>query len=68
LTTAAPDINLLTVAEPAEVLRLAPATVYDKVEAGELGAVRLGRGPKPRIRITADELRRYVTEGALESS
>ena len=64
VSTAVADITLLTVPEPAAVLRLAPATVYDKVEAGELAAVRLGSGSRPRIRIDADELRRYVRDGA----
>ena len=63
MTTAVADINLLTVPEAAELLRLSPATVYDKVEAGELAAVRLGSGSRPRIRIDADELRRYVRGG-----
>ena len=63
MTTAAPDITLLTVSEAAEFLRLSASTVYEKVDAGELAAVRLGRGPKARIRITADALKRYATEG-----
>ncbi len=62
--TAAAEISqLLTVREAAELLRLSESSVYQKSERGELGVVRLGRGPKPRIRITTDELRRYVAEG-----
>ena len=67
MTIAVADITLLTVPEAANLLRLSPATVYDKVEAGELAAVRLGHGPRPRIRIEADELRRYVREGGARS-
>ncbi len=63
MTTAAPEITLLTVPEAAELLRLHPQTVYEKVQAGELAAVRLGRGPNARIRIPADVLKRYATEG-----
>jgi excisionase family DNA binding protein len=61
--TAVDISRLMTVREAAELLRLSPSTVYQKTERGELGVVRLGRGPKPRIRITAEALRRYVTEG-----
>ena len=57
------ETTLLTVPETAEPLRLSPGTVYEKVETGELAAVRLGSGPRARIRIDADELRRYVRDG-----
>jgi excisionase family DNA binding protein len=67
MTTTVADVTLLTVPEAAELLRLSPGTVYDKVEAGELAVVRLGRGPRPRIRIEAEELRRYVREGGARS-
>jgi hypothetical protein len=33
---------------------------YKKMKAGELEAVRLGTGPKARLRITADELDRCL--------
>jgi excisionase family DNA binding protein len=68
MTTAVAEITLMTVPEAAEFLRLSPSIVYEKVDAGELAAVRLGRGPKARIRITGDELGRYMTEGAAEGA
>jgi excisionase family DNA binding protein len=57
---------LLTVAEVAAVLRVTPDTVYAKVEKGELAAVRLGRGPRGPIRVSVDELKRYLTDGQEE--
>lgn len=53
--------ELLTVAEVAERLRVVPATVYRKVERGELEAVAIGRGSRPHIRITAESLRALVS-------
>ena len=43
--------DLLTVAEVAERLRVVPATIYRKVERGELEGVRIGRGRRPHLRI-----------------
>jgi excisionase family DNA binding protein len=34
---------LYTVAEAAEALRISPRTVYRLIEAGEIGAVRIGK-------------------------
>ncbi len=64
MAAAAPEISLLTVAEAAEFLRVSPITVYRRVEAGELPAVRVGSGPRAPVRIASDELMRYVGRGA----
>jgi excisionase family DNA binding protein len=52
--------HLLTVEEAARTLRLAPSSVYRRVEAGELRAARLGAGPKAPMRIPQQELERYL--------
>jgi len=52
--------DLLTVAEVAKRLRVVPATVYRKVERGELDALRIGRGPRPHLRIPSESLRALV--------
>jgi excisionase family DNA binding protein len=53
--------SLFTVDEVAQTLRLAPRSVYERISSGELAAIRLGSGPKAPIRVTAEELDRYVT-------
>jgi len=63
------DNSLLTCSEVARVLGEHPATVYKRVAAGEIGAVRLGNGPRPRIRIPSGELARWLrlcSERAIE--
>jgi excisionase family DNA binding protein len=52
--------SLYTVDEVAHTLRLAPRSVYDRISRGEIAAVRLGSGPKPPIRVRAEDLDRYV--------
>jgi len=59
LTTA----RLLTVPEAAKLLRVHRATVYRKIEDGDLHAVRLGRG-KSHFRIPEDELTRWLFDPA----
>jgi excisionase family DNA binding protein len=49
---------LLTVAEVAEILRVARSWVYE--HAGELGAVKLGTGQTAPLRIPRDGLQRIV--------
>jgi hypothetical protein len=58
MTTAAPEITLLTVLEAAELLRLHPHTVYEKVNAGELGAVRFLLKSGAPAHVFTDEDRR----------
>ncbi len=50
------DPGLLTVKEVALAVRVSPATVYRLVQAGELGAVRVGRS----IRVKAEDLRAFL--------
>ncbi|HZS25369.1 MAG TPA: helix-turn-helix domain-containing protein [Gaiellaceae bacterium] len=52
--------ELLTVAEAAQTLRVSPRTVYNRVRAGELPALRLGSGPKAPIRIDPLDLARFL--------
>jgi excisionase family DNA binding protein len=54
--TDTPSSQLLSVGEVAKLLRLHPHSVYRKIHAGELPAVRLGEDGALRIR--ADKLER----------
>ena len=61
MVMAAPEISpLFTVEEAARFLRLSETSVYRRVEAGELQAVRLGSGLRAPIRFSGEELERYV--------
>ena len=53
------DIQLLTVKQTAEVLRCAPATVYELIRTGELVVTRIGR--EKGYRIDAKDLAQFVT-------
>ena len=64
MVVAAPEIILFTIAEAAEFLRLSEASVYRRCESGELRAIRLGGGLRAPIRIAAEELERYLRDGA----
>jgi excisionase family DNA binding protein len=48
--------RLLTVGEVALRLRQSPRSVRDKIAAGDLPALKIGRGPRAPIRIDAGEL------------
>ncbi|MEO5576455.1 MAG: helix-turn-helix domain-containing protein [Gaiellaceae bacterium] len=50
----------LSPSEAARELGVTPASVRRWVASGELPAVRLGDGDLARIRITRDELQRFV--------
>lgn len=50
----------LKVTEFARALSLGTRTVYRLIEDGEVQAIRVGRGPKPSIRIPATELARLL--------
>lgn len=54
--------QLMRVREVAQVLGQCPETIYRKVQAGELRAVRLGGG-RAALRIPRDELERFLTAG-----
>src|SRR5207302_11491094 len=51
--------TLMTVGEVAEALHVSPLPDYRRVESGELQAVKLGEGPKARLRLEPDEVDRY---------
>jgi hypothetical protein len=46
--------RLVTAAELSERLGLARSTIYEK--AGELGAIRIGTGPRARLRFDPDQV------------
>ncbi len=56
------DVNLLTVAEVADVLRLSRATVYRMVASGALPALKLGRS----VRIPQVVVEQVVRHGTAE--
>ena len=58
MTTAFPPTRFLTVGQLAEVLGCSRQTVYRLSRAGELRPLRLGSGPRPRLRFPATELDR----------
>ena len=58
---------LITVEEAARLLRLSTASVYRRVEAGELRAVRLGRRPRAPIRFRGEALESYLRGGGPEA-
>jgi excisionase family DNA binding protein len=62
MPTLAERNRLLTVKEVAVRLALHPETVYRKIEAGAILAVRLG-GPGSAIRIDEAELDKWLHEG-----
>jgi excisionase family DNA binding protein len=53
------DERLLKVGEVARILRQSPASVYRKVQSGELEAVRLGRGTSA-LRIPESRLEAFL--------
>ncbi len=58
-------VELLTVQEVAGVLRLHPLSVRRRIAAGDLGAIRLGYTTRAPVRVTSDELARYIGEAAV---
>ena len=53
-----PEMRLVSAAELSERLGLARSTIYEK--AGELGAIRIGSGPRARLRFDPDEVARRL--------
>lgn len=53
----------MTVAEVARALRVSNMTVYRIVKAGDLPAVRVGRG----YRIRPDDVRRYLQQRYMDA-
>lgn len=54
----AKDMNLLTVQEIAEALKVSEKTVRRLIKRGDLAAYRLGE--RGQLRVNEDELERYV--------
>jgi hypothetical protein len=66
LTRARAEAHLVTAAELAAWLQVEPSYVYE--HADELGAMRLGTGPKARLRFDLEEVRQRIScEGGRES-
>jgi excisionase family DNA binding protein len=63
MTVAAPEVNLLTVREVAELLRVSPKTVRAMIAARELEAIRL-RPPGGPVRVHAAAVERLVAPRA----
>ena len=57
--TQAPPL-LLTVPELAAALRIHPASIYRRIQSGEIQARRIGAAPGGRFRIPAGELERLL--------
>jgi excisionase family DNA binding protein len=68
LETLHEPVALLTVEDVCDRLRVSRATVYRKIMAGELGAVRLGRGPNAHLRVPEDRLERFLSAHAREAA
>ena len=58
------DVQFLTVAEVADILRVSKMTVYRLVHAGELPAVRVGRSFRVPERAVDDYLRHSYVDTA----
>src|SRR6185312_8650195 len=58
------DMDLLTIAETARELKVAPITIRRYIDSGRLPAVRVGRG----IRVRREAVERFVTDVAPQSS
>jgi len=52
--------SLLTVPEFAAALRVHPASIYRRIQAGEIECVRIGCPPGGRLRIRESELARLL--------
>jgi len=57
-TTQAPPV--LTVPEFAAALRVHPASIYRRIQSGEIKCIRLGSAPGGRLRIRESELVRLL--------
>lgn len=62
MTSDAPRMQFLTVAEVAEVMRVSKMTVYRLVHSGELPAVRVGKS----YRVPQQALQTYLASSYIE--
>ena len=56
------EVQFLTVAEVASIMRVSKMTVYRMVHAGELPAIRVGRS----FRVPEDEVHKYLRSSFLD--
>lgn len=57
------DVHFLTVQEVAELMRVSKMTIYRRVHAGELPAVRFGRSYRVPANAVESYLRQAVVDG-----
>ncbi|MEP7763488.1 helix-turn-helix domain-containing protein [Sanguibacter sp. 25GB23B1] len=62
MTSDAPRMQFLTVAEVAEVMRVSKMTVYRLVHSGELPAVRVGKS----YRVPQEALQAYLASSYID--
>jgi len=62
-TSTSPMGEFLTVAEVAKQLRVSNMTVYRLIKAGEMRAVRIGRG----YRLKEDDVRNYLQQRYMDA-
>lgn len=57
---------MYSTAEAAELLSVKPITVFRWIKAGYLPASNIGKpGGRPKIRVSEDDLRRFIADRAL---
>ena len=58
------EVQFLTVAEVASIMRVSKMTVYRMVHAGELPAIRVGRS----FRVPEDEVHKYLRSSFIDTA
>ena len=58
------EVQFLTVAEVASIMRVSKMTVYRMVHAGELPAIRVGRS----FRMPEDEVHKYLRSSFIDTA
>ena len=58
------EVQFLTVAEVASIMRVSKTTVYRMVHAGELPAIRVGRS----FRVPEDEVHKYLRSSFIDTA
>lgn len=61
-------VRLYSVKAAAELLSLSTMTVRRRIDSGELRAVHVGGGDKPRFRVRADDLQEYIDQHTFDYS
>ena len=60
------ETKLLTIGEVALLLRQSPRSVRDKINAGQLPAVRIGTGPRAPLRVDRAEIEAWLERGRVD--